>query len=106
MALERRCSRCGGLTHLDAGDGELGPAPSQVCWQCGDRVELNLDGTPLAVIQPIHRAHPQEQTIRVMYAQGMSVNKIVGELHCGRQLVLEVLLEAGELRTKGLRASR
>ena len=94
------CSRCGGWLYLDTGDAEFGIAPSQVCRICSHRVELNLDGTPLEIQQPTSRTHSLEQRIRVMYAQGMSATKIARELHCNRKMVLVVLQEAGEVRTR------
>jgi len=88
-----QCPRCGGLTYLDAGEGEFRVAPALACRSCGRRVELAMNGQPLAVVQPLAHGGPLEEQIRVLLSQGTTVPAIARRLRCDVELVQEIRRE-------------
>ena len=84
------CPRCCGLTYLDAGEGEYRVAPALACRSCGRRIELQMNGQPLVVVQPLAHGGPLEEQIRMMLSHGKGVYAIVRRLRCDVELVQEI----------------
>lgn len=104
VTLPLACTKCGGLLHPDEGYGEYRTAPALACYQCGARVELDAQGTPLVIAQmPRRLGTSVEERILVLAAQHVTAGKIAQRLKVSVALVRTVVGAAthGLLRPAG-----